>query len=246
MTVSNSVKFSFSSVSHNFSILSGLGIQPLLVRSTTMCPFSAAALAILPMFDAPINTGRPALCAVNGGGTLRSKEGCVYRLTQNFSFNSVSNVRTICVSSSLLRGGGSQPEPFRQRPRTWRGGPRTWRGGPRRPGHEGAHCVLLLLEVNSSFSQTVLLAYKGKASTCQEDKRVKRRKGSHYRCICCRKEWGECQFKRQQKVCFFSYSCSNQDLEMAPQIVCCVELHDAICIFMVRNSSLMTLEIVHI
>ncbi|MFN9904446.1 MAG: hypothetical protein ACK55Z_37870, partial [bacterium] len=61
ITVSISVRFSVFSVSHSFPILPDFGIHPFVVRSTTMWPFSAAALAILPKLDPPMNTVLPVL-----------------------------------------------------------------------------------------------------------------------------------------------------------------------------------------
>ncbi len=73
MTVSNSVRFNFSRVSQSFSILPDLGFQPPVVRSTTICPFSAAAFAILPRLEAPMNTVRTALCSVHCKSDLIKK-----------------------------------------------------------------------------------------------------------------------------------------------------------------------------
>jgi hypothetical protein len=41
---------------------------------------------------------------VNGGGTLRSKEGWQSRLTQNFSFSSFRRVRTIFMRMLVKAG----------------------------------------------------------------------------------------------------------------------------------------------
>ncbi len=76
-----------------------------------------------------MNTVRPALCSVNWGGMLRSKEGLLSRLAQNFSFSSVRSVRTICISSSFDRGDLSRDH-FHKGPE--HEGPNPWVLYPRR------------------------------------------------------------------------------------------------------------------
>jgi hypothetical protein len=72
--VSISVRFSFSKVSHSFSILPGLGVQPLLGKSTTMCPFFGGGFGDFAHVGRP-NEYRPSGAVLSERGRYAALKG---------------------------------------------------------------------------------------------------------------------------------------------------------------------------
>jgi len=114
--VSWSVNLNYFSVSHSFSILHDLGVQPLAVRSITMCLFSTAAFAMYPRLEIPscvVLSGRRRHVAISGGPAVQSNKE--FR-------SSVMSVPTWILSSLLDSGkisAGMIPTT-----RTWKAWPR--------------------------------------------------------------------------------------------------------------------------